>query len=213
MKNKIKAFLFDMDNTIASTEELNMVYLAEYISTLIKKDMKKQDVDFIYNSSWEDVIDFYKKTYDIDLHFVTIRDWIIEQKHEWAKNNTFQLATGINRVFDMPQRKVIVTGSCQTEIDMLINNTGLHDIFEGTIGHDDYDKCKPEPDSYLTALKYLNVKPEEAIAFEDSPRGIESAKRAGVTAVHIKEFSTADRIERSDFTFENFNEFADFFIR
>jgi HAD superfamily hydrolase (TIGR01509 family) len=49
----------------------------------------------------------------------------------------------------------------------------------------DVERAKPEPDLYLAALEALEVSPNEAIAFEDSPNGILAAKRAGLFCVAV----------------------------
>jgi HAD superfamily hydrolase (TIGR01509 family) len=51
--------------------------------------------------------------------------------------------------------------------------------------YDDGRHAKPEPDLYLLALEALQVAPNEAIAFEDSPNGVRAAKRAGLWCVAV----------------------------
>jgi HAD superfamily hydrolase (TIGR01509 family) len=47
------------------------------------------------------------------------------------------------------------------------------------------ERAKPEPDLYLSAFARLQVAPHEAIAFEDSPNGVQAAKRAGMWCVAV----------------------------
>ena len=44
---------------------------------------------------------------------------------------------------------------------------------------------KPDPAVYLAALRSLEVEAGEAIALEDSPRGVEAAIQAGIFTVAI----------------------------
>jgi HAD superfamily hydrolase (TIGR01509 family) len=44
---------------------------------------------------------------------------------------------------------------------------------------------KPDPAPYLAALRNLDARPEEAIAFEDSPNGIAAATAAGIFCVAV----------------------------
>ncbi|MCH2991143.1 HAD-IA family hydrolase, partial [Listeria monocytogenes] len=46
---------------------------------------------------------------------------------------------------------------------------------------------KPEPELYLTAVGRLGIEPGQAVAFEDSPAGAESARRAGLTVVGVNQ--------------------------
>ena len=55
----------------------------------------------------------------------------------------------------------------------------------------DGERAKPEPDLYRAVLEDFQVKPEEAVAFEDSPNGILAAKRAGLRCVAVPNPLTA----------------------
>jgi beta-phosphoglucomutase-like phosphatase (HAD superfamily) len=50
---------------------------------------------------------------------------------------------------------------------------------------DDVGVAKPKPDLYLRAVELLSVAPNEAVALEDSPNGIASAKAAGLWCVAV----------------------------
>ena len=52
-------------------------------------------------------------------------------------------------------------------------------------GGDMVEHSKPLPDIYLKACELLGVKPENAIAIEDSPNGIRSAAAAGMLPVMV----------------------------
>jgi len=55
---------------------------------------------------------------------------------------------------------------------------------------DDVPRTKPDPALYLAALAALGVRPEEAIALEDSPNGVLAAKRAGLFCVAVPNLLT-----------------------
>jgi len=55
---------------------------------------------------------------------------------------------------------------------------------------DDVPRPKPDPALYQAALAALGVRPEEAIALEDSPHGIAAAKRAGLFCVAVPNLLT-----------------------
>jgi HAD superfamily hydrolase (TIGR01509 family) len=60
-----------------------------------------------------------------------------------------------------------------------------------TADHDE-ERAKPRPTLYLEALDLLGLAPEEAIAFEDSPNGMQAARAAGIFCVAIPNAVTAD---------------------
>jgi len=49
----------------------------------------------------------------------------------------------------------------------------------------DVEHAKPAPDLYLKAVETMGVAPDEAVALEDSPNGIASAKAAGLRVVAV----------------------------
>ena len=57
---------------------------------------------------------------------------------------------------------------------------------------DDVEQAKPAPDLYLAVCECLGVRPEAAIAFEDSANGIAAAKAAGLRCVAVPNLMTVD---------------------
>jgi len=62
---------------------------------------------------------------------------------------------------------------------------GLASSFESIRCSDHVDRVKPDPDLYLAVLADLGIGSSEAVAFEDSPAGVEAARRAGVACVVV----------------------------
>jgi HAD superfamily hydrolase (TIGR01509 family) len=66
-----------------------------------------------------------------------------------------------------------------------LTRIGLVNYFDCTCTADDVQHIKPDPEPYLCTLRRLEVRANEAFALEDSPPGILSAKRAGLTCVAV----------------------------
>lgn len=62
---------------------------------------------------------------------------------------------------------------------------GALDAFSLILAGEDVNEGKPSPDIYNKVLETLNVEPGEALAFEDSLVGIESAKAAHLSYIQI----------------------------
>ncbi|HEY9864585.1 MAG TPA: HAD-IA family hydrolase, partial [Candidatus Obscuribacterales bacterium] len=54
---------------------------------------------------------------------------------------------------------------------------------------------KPDPAPYQYCLEQLNILPEEAIAFEDSPSGIRSAIAAGIKTIGVASTHDPNRLK------------------
>jgi beta-phosphoglucomutase-like phosphatase (HAD superfamily) len=68
-------------------------------------------------------------------------------------------------------------------IDFVLDGLSLHHYFKSIVSADDVLESKPDPETYLKGAAELGVLPEECIVFEDAPKGVEAAQRAGMKAV------------------------------
>jgi HAD superfamily hydrolase (TIGR01509 family) len=72
-----------------------------------------------------------------------------------------------------------------------LRRLGLFEYFDSTKCFEDTELHKPEPEPYRAVLTELGVEPHEAVAFEDSPNGITSARAAGIFCVAVPNPVTA----------------------
>jgi HAD superfamily hydrolase (TIGR01509 family) len=66
-----------------------------------------------------------------------------------------------------------------------LERLGLIGYFDAIVASDDVPRTKPDPALYRTAVEWLEVAPDETVAFEDSLNGLIAAKRAGLYCVVI----------------------------
>lgn len=57
--------------------------------------------------------------------------------------------------------------------------------FDLILAGEDVSKGKPDPEIYIKVLEYFQMKPEEALAFEDSEIGIKATENAGISYIKI----------------------------
>ena len=101
--------------------------------------------------------------------------------------------------------KLGVASSSTTEwVGGHLDRLGILHRFDCVRCRDDVVHAKPEPDLYLSVLDCLGVGAAVALAIEDSPHGVTSAKRAGLRCVAIPnaiterlDLSQADLVLRS----------------
>jgi len=66
-----------------------------------------------------------------------------------------------------------------------LSQRGLLDYFECIHTREYVSKLKPDPEPYLSVLATMGLEASQAIALEDSPPGVTSAKRAGLFCVAV----------------------------
>jgi len=85
-------------------------------------------------------------------------------------------------------RGLLLAIASSSERDWVIEHLrrlGLLLHFDAIVCSDDVERTKPAPDLYEKALEALGVRPDEAIAFEDSIHGVAAAKAAGIFTVAV----------------------------
>jgi beta-phosphoglucomutase-like phosphatase (HAD superfamily) len=58
-------------------------------------------------------------------------------------------------------------------------------LFEIIITADDIEKGKPDPSSFIIALRRMNLKPSQTIIVENAPLGVQAANNAGIKCIVV----------------------------
>jgi HAD superfamily hydrolase (TIGR01509 family) len=109
-----------------------------------------------------------------------------------------RLAAGITGVLDELHGNYVmgvVTSSRKDHFDVIHRDTGLLKYFDFVLTADDFKRVKPDPEPYLRAVERSGCPPEACIAIEDSARGLESARAAGIGCIVVP----TDLTKRSNF--------------
>lgn len=82
-------------------------------------------------------------------------------------------------------RIAIASSSRQERVRANLERNGLTAYFDAVISGDMVEHSKPLPDIYQKACQALGVSCGEAMAVEDSPNGVRSARAAGMISVMV----------------------------
>jgi HAD superfamily hydrolase (TIGR01509 family) len=126
-------------------------------------------------------------------------------RHELTLLEAEELRPGIADYLEYAQRhglkRAIVSSSSRRWIDTHLARLE-RDVGWDAIVTADHDpaRAKPRPTLYLEALVAVGARPDEAVAFEDSPNGAAAARAAGVFVVGVPNAITRDLglAERAD---------------
>jgi beta-phosphoglucomutase len=95
-------------------------------------------------------------------------------------------------------RLAIVSGAAREEIVPVVAAAGLGALFATVVADDDVTVGKPDPESYLLALRELGVAGAETLVFEDTEAGVASAKAAGASVVALLGTQAPERLAQAD---------------
>ena len=90
-------------------------------------------------------------------------------------------------------RMAIVTTARREDFDLIHQSRKMLDYIEFAMTREDYARSKPYPDPYLAALRRFDAEPDEAIAIEDSSRGLQAAHNAGLDCIIVKNRFTSSQ--------------------
>lgn len=112
-----------------------------------------------------------------------------EKKYQEQFKPHLKLLPGLNEFLQKAHehhiKMAIGSAAIMFNIDFVLDNLSLRHYFNALISADNVEKSKPDPETYLKCAEALGVQASDCIVFEDSPKGVESAQRAGMKAVVI----------------------------
>lgn len=80
-------------------------------------------------------------------------------------------------------KMAIGSAAIMFNIDFVLEGLNIRHYFDSIVSADDVRRSKPDPETYVQCAAQLNVLPADCIVFEDSPKGVEAAQRAGMNAI------------------------------
>ncbi len=85
------------------------------------------------------------------------------------------------------------SSGCRENVEFVIKSCGIDNYFDVLVYSNMVTRCKPDPEIYSTAIQLLDIKPNEALIFEDALAGITAARAAhageiiGLATTHSEE--------------------------
>lgn len=99
------------------------------------------------------------------------------------------LRPGVEEWLDDARRRALKLGVASSSgrawVEGHLRRLGVLDRFDALRCREDVAVVKPDPALYQAALAALGLRPEEAVALEDSPNGALAAKRAGLFCIAV----------------------------
>ncbi len=185
----IKAYFFDLDGTLLSTEILWIEAMKEASNARgVAMDMSEA-TDIVIGRALTDIFyavaekypDLYRDMHDMDnaLYEYFIR--LSSARDTRIPGSVELLVKLANEGFPV----AIVTGSPRRDLDKAIAEMGIADKLAFSLSCEDYHIGKPDPTCYMMAADKLGVDYSSCCVFEDSTAGIHAAKGSGMKCVAL----------------------------
>ncbi len=186
-----KTLFFDLDGVLLDTEPL---YRRFWMEAAVKcgYEMRKEEalalrsLDASLSRAW------FAKRYGADI-YDTVRETRKQLMEAYRAEHKIQAKAGAAELLrEMAEKNIryfIVTASPLSRVERYKKDAGLKIDPALVISTKSISRGKPYPDVYLEAQRIAHCAPNEAVAIEDSPNGIRSAKAAGCFTVMIPDLT------------------------
>ena len=205
-----KAIIFDVDGTLAETEEthrkaFNLAFKLKGLPWHWDQSTYRQ---LLQISGGKERIRHFVERHDPDQVQANNLDGWIPDIHQtktviytqMISNGDVKLRSGIRQVINTATRQgirlAIATTTSLPNIDALLQSTLGNDgraLFEVICAGDSVPNKKPAPDIYLLALEMLGLAAKDCVAIEDSRNGLLSSCGAGIPTVVTPGIYTNDQ--------------------
>lgn len=193
--NLICGVLFDMDGVVLDTEKLYARFWAEAAHALGYPMTYEQALGMrsLNSAAGQAKLESY---FGPGVSRAEMRKKRVELMDAYVAQFGVEAKPGIHELLDYLKgqglRTAIATSSPMERAKSYLDSLGLTTKFDCICSGHDVAQGKPAPDIYLKAAASIGVPPENCLAIEDAPAGIESAHRAGCWPVLVPDLDSSN---------------------
>ena len=185
----IKAILYDLDGVLVDATEWHYESLNEALKEISGFEISRLDHIQTFNGlpTIKKLEILYEQNRVKKDEFNAI--WDLKQ----SKTNEIIEKTASNdetklRLHEGTKKfkKICVTNSIRQTAVLMLDKTGQLPFMDHIISNEDVSDPKPNPEGYVKAINFLQLQPNECLIVEDSPKGIEAAKKSNAHVYEVK---------------------------
>lgn len=207
----IITILFDMDGVVINSEPLWDQSSEELLKRYGRVYERGRSKQLCTGKAMQESIAIMQQVYQFEGNTLQLAaEWKAIVKNLYRTKLNY-IDGFVEFIADVNQRKLKVAIATTSDDELLrIANDRLN--LANYFGPNIYTtaqancKSKPEPDIYLYAANRLNSRTEQCLVIEDSPLGIEAAKRAGMFCIGITTSYERTLLKKADLVVDSYSE-------
>lgn len=193
----MKAFLFDLDGVLVSTEHNHFLAWQRCAHSLGIEFTEKEN-ELLKGVSR---VDSLKKILEMGKQSIPAAQFeaLLKSKNDFYLEsiqalNQNDLLPGVLAVLEQAKAKGILlgVGSSSKNANFILDKLNIRSYFEVVIDGNGVTDPKPHPEVFLNGASALGLDPSACMVFEDAASGIAAAKAGGFTAVGVGNPHIAD---------------------
>ncbi len=210
------ALIFDLNGTMINDMEFHMRAWTEILNNDLKAGLSPEQVKsqmYGKNSELLDRVFGKGKITEDEMEY-----WSREKEKRYQKAYLphLQLIRGLRNLLDKATEKkipmAIGSAAIPFNIDFILDNLDIRKYFNAIVSAEDVAVSKPDPETFLKAAELISTEPSGCLVFEDAPKGVEAAARAGMKSVVLTTMHTRNDFPFSDDILAFIKDYSDPFI-
>lgn len=198
--DNIKAFLFDLDGVLVSTEH-NHFLAWQRCAHSLGIDFTEKENELLKGVSRADSL---LKILELGSKTITNEEFeaLLQHKNDFYLKsiqalNQEHLLPGVLHLLKTAQNKGIRlgVGSSSKNANFILKLLKIDHFFEVVIDGNGVEFPKPHPEVFLNGAAALGLAPAACLVFEDAAAGIAAAKAGGFTAVGVGNPNISDQAD------------------
>jgi len=212
-----RGVVFDFDGVLADSEGLHLAAFQDVLSARGWTLARATYFDRYLGYDDRDLLETFLADHDIQVPPAELDAIVAEKGRRYdarvqGNNILFPAAAACVARLRGAFALGIASGSLHEEIADILRANNLQQAFEVVVGADDVAQSKPAPDSYATAVERLGVRPQDAVAIEDSHWGLTAARAAGLRTIAITTSYPRHALQAADAVIDSLDEVTPEFI-
>lgn len=209
--NKFEGILFDVDGTLASTNDLIFASFNHVAEKYLNKKLSNDEIIALFGPT-EDVI---------------LKNWM-EDRYDSARLDYFNfyqnnhetmagMFGGLDKTLELIKSKNlplgIFTGKGKDSAVITLKELGIYDYFDLIITGDDVNEHKPSPEGIDLFINKFNLNRDKVLMVGDSIVDVEAAEKANVKSALVLWDQYAKEkysMVNGDFVFHSVDKFVNF---
>jgi HAD superfamily hydrolase (TIGR01509 family) len=189
-----KAFIFDMNGTMINDMHFHEAAWYEMLVNNLHANISRAEIKQQMYGKNEELFD---RVFGPGKFTQQQIDAIVLEKETRYQKDFFpylKLIQGLDAFLAKAKadniKMAIGTAAITLNVNYVLDNLQIRNYFDVIVTAGDVAVSKPHPGVFLMAAEKLGIPPAACLVFEDAPKGIEAARRAGMKAVGITTYHT-----------------------
>jgi beta-phosphoglucomutase len=209
--------IFDLNGTMINDMEFHIRAWTEILNQDLKAGLSPEQVkNQMYGKNSELLVRVFGegRFTEEEMNYWSIEK---EKRYQNAYQPHLRLISGLEELLKEAREgnipMAIGSAAIPFNIDFILDQLDIRKYFSAIVSADDVGISKPHPETFLKAARLINVDPSHCFVFEDAPKGVEAAGKAGIPCVVITTMHTRSEFPPSDLIVAFIQDYTDPFIR